>query len=89
MSAAIGLANITKLDHQLWACGSDFQYQNADHWFHNLDKIIHYINYNASKGGPVVALYSTPCVALDAAVAPSPSPPRRFGLVPRRFAYAA
>ena len=29
VSAAIGLANITKLDHQLWACGSDFQYQNA------------------------------------------------------------
>ena len=28
--------------------------------FHNLDKLIHYINYNASKGGPVVAFYSTP-----------------------------
>ena len=44
----------------MWACGSDFQYQNADHWFHNLDKIIHYVNINASLGGPVKAFYSTP-----------------------------
>ena len=28
--------------------------------YHNLDKLIHYINYNASQGGPVVAFYSTP-----------------------------
>ena len=34
----------------MWACGSDFQYQNADHWFHQLDKLIHYVNLNASKG---------------------------------------
>ena len=34
--------------------------QNADHWFHNLDKFIHYVNLNASRGGPVVAMYSTP-----------------------------
>ena len=47
--------NVGRLGHQLWPCGSDFQYQNAAHWFHNLDKLIHYVNYNASKGGPVVA----------------------------------
>jgi alpha-mannosidase len=40
ISAAIAQANFTKLSHQMWACGSDFQYQNADHWFHNLDKIM-------------------------------------------------
>lgn len=28
--------------------------------FHNLDKIIHYVNLNASLGGPVRAFYSTP-----------------------------
>ena len=39
--SAINLQNKTKLNHQMWPCGSDFQYQNADHWFHNLDKIIH------------------------------------------------
>ena len=50
----------------MWACGSDFQYQNADHWYHNLDKIIHYVNYHASKGGPVVAFYSTPSHYTDA-----------------------
>jgi hypothetical protein len=58
----------------MWACGSDFQYQNADHWYHNLDKLIHYINYNASMGGPVVAFYSTPSVSqqlrLTAVVSP-------------------
>ena len=60
ISAAIQQQNITKTNHQMWACGSDFQYQNADHWFHNLDKIIHYVNLNASMGGPVKAFYSTP-----------------------------
>ena len=28
--------------------------------FHNLDKIIHYVNINASLGGPVTAFYSSP-----------------------------
>lgn len=44
ISAAIQQQNYTKTNHQMWACGSDFQYQNADHWFHNLDKIIHYVS---------------------------------------------
>eukprot|EP01052_Picozoa_sp_SAG31_P068375 SAG31_NODE_27185_length_430_cov_0.764350_1_plen_142_part_11 len=66
ISSALNLANKTKLEHQMWPCGSDFQYQNADHWYHNLDKIIHYVNYNASKGGPVVAFYSTPSQYVDA-----------------------
>ena len=34
--------------------------ENADHWYHNLDKLIHYVNLNASKGGPIRAFYSTP-----------------------------
>ena len=46
----------TLTDHQLWACGTDFQYQNADHWFRNLDKLMHYANLN----GTVNAFYSTP-----------------------------
>ena len=32
IAAAIKLQNITRLNHQMWPCGSDFQYQNADHW---------------------------------------------------------
>lgn len=46
----------TQGEDQLWACGSDFQYQNADHWYRNLDKLIHYVNLN----GTVNAFYSTP-----------------------------
>ena len=66
IASAVGLQNKTKLNHQMWPCGSDFQYQNADHWFHNLDKLIHYVNVNASNGGPVVAFYSTPSHHTDA-----------------------
>jgi alpha-mannosidase len=35
--------------------------QNADHWFSNLDKIIHYANLN----GTVNAFYSTPSKYVD------------------------
>ena len=55
VDTALSLANTTRGNHQLWPVGSDFQYQNADVWYHNLDKLIHYINLNASRGGPVVA----------------------------------
>ncbi|KAL1529061.1 hypothetical protein AB1Y20_000024 [Prymnesium parvum] len=48
-------------DHQMWACGTDFQYQNADHWYRNLDKLIHYVNLN----GTVNAFYSTPSIYTD------------------------
>lgn len=47
--------------HQMWACGTDFQYQDADHWFSNLDKLIHYVNQN----GTVNAFYSTPARYVD------------------------
>ena len=42
-------------NHFQFKMGSDFQYENANEWFKNLDKLIHYINMNASMGGPVVA----------------------------------
>eukprot|EP01059_Diplonema_ambulator_P005004 TRINITY_DN14746_c0_g1_i1.p1 TRINITY_DN14746_c0_g1~~TRINITY_DN14746_c0_g1_i1.p1 ORF type:complete len:1132 (+),score=491.47 TRINITY_DN14746_c0_g1_i1:52-3396(+) len=48
-------------EHQMWACGDDFNYQNADHWYHNLDKLIHYVN----KNGTVNAFYSTPSIYVD------------------------
>jgi hypothetical protein len=34
----------TQTEHQLWALGGDFNYQGADFWYTNLDKLIHYIN---------------------------------------------
>ena len=38
---ALDQANHTLSEHQMWACGTDFQYQNAAHWYRNLDKLIH------------------------------------------------
>jgi alpha-mannosidase len=58
---ALSQAAHTQSSHQLWACGSDFNYQNADHWYHNLDKIIHYANLN----GSVNVFYSTPSIYVD------------------------
>eukprot|EP00937_MAST-01D_sp_MAST-1D-sp2_P005737 g5737.t1 len=54
-------ANNTRTSHQLWACGTDFQYQDAVHWYRNLDKLIHYVNQN----GTVNAFYSTPSFYVD------------------------
>lgn len=45
-----------------WPCGSDFNYQNADHWYHNLDKLIHYVNQN----GSINLMYSTPSIYVEA-----------------------
>ena len=61
IQAAQNQAASTRTEHQLWACGSDFQYQNADHWYHNLDKLIHYVNQN----GTVNAFYSTPSIYVE------------------------
>ena len=33
ITAAVNLQNNTRTNHQMWPCGSDFNYQNADHWF--------------------------------------------------------
>ncbi len=38
--------------------GSDFNYINANTWFKNLDKLIHYVN----QDGRVNAFYSTPTI---------------------------
>ena len=56
IAAAQNQAVFTKTIHQMWPCGSDFEYQNADHWYRNLDKLIHYVN----KNGTINLLYSTP-----------------------------
>mmetsp|Transcript_24894 Transcript_24894/g.45105 ORF Transcript_24894/g.45105 Transcript_24894/m.45105 type:complete len:1133 (-) Transcript_24894:53-3451(-) len=61
VQSAFEQASKTQTEHQAWACGSDFQYQNADHWYHNLDKIIHYVNLN----GSVNLFYSTPSLYVD------------------------
>jgi alpha-mannosidase len=49
-------------DHILWAMGSDFNYENADHWYKNLDKLIHHVNAR----GNINLLYSTPTIYTEA-----------------------
>ncbi|KAL3038810.1 hypothetical protein AAZX31_01G152500 [Glycine max] len=62
IAAAITQANVTRTNHIMWTMGDDFQYQNAESWFKQMDKLIHYVN----KDGRVNALYSTPSIYTDA-----------------------
>ncbi|CAK9168947.1 unnamed protein product, partial [Ilex paraguariensis] len=41
-------ANVTLTNHIMWTMGDDFQYQYAESWFKQMDKLIHYVN-KASK----------------------------------------
>lgn len=56
IAKAMELANVTRGEHIMFTMGSDFQYQAAENWFTNLDKIIHYAN----EDGRINAFYSTP-----------------------------
>ncbi|CAO2831325.1 unnamed protein product [Amaranthus hypochondriacus] len=60
--AAISQANVTRTNHIMWTMGDDFQYQYAESWFKEMDKLVHYVN----KDGRVNALYSTPSIYTDA-----------------------
>lgn len=53
---ARALANVTRGDDVVVTMGSDFNYGQANWWFKNLDKLIHYANAD----GRVNVLYSTP-----------------------------
>ncbi|KAL5754443.1 hypothetical protein ACOSP7_022663 [Xanthoceras sorbifolium] len=62
ISAATSQASVTRDNHIMWTMGGDFQYQYADSWFKQMDKLIHHVN----KDGQVNALYSTPSIYTDA-----------------------
>ncbi|GFY87906.1 glycosyl hydrolase family 38 protein [Actinidia rufa] len=62
INAAITQANVTRTNHIMWTMGDDFQYQYAESWFKQMEKLIHYVN----KDGRVNALYSTPSIYTDA-----------------------
>ncbi|KAB1201796.1 Lysosomal alpha-mannosidase [Morella rubra] len=62
INAAKNQANVTRTKHIMWTMGEDFQYQYAESWFKQMDKLIHYVN----KDGQVNALYSTPSIYTDA-----------------------
>lgn len=46
--------------------GSDFQDQNANEKFKNLDKLIHYVNLQQDNGSDINIFYSTPSCYLYA-----------------------
>ncbi|KAL5986035.1 hypothetical protein ACLOJK_028025 [Asimina triloba] len=62
VAAAMNQANVTRTNHIMWTMGDDFQYQYAESWFKQMDKLIHYVN----KDGRVNALYSTPSIYTSA-----------------------
>ncbi|XP_066204247.1 lysosomal alpha-mannosidase isoform X2 [Saccopteryx leptura] len=50
--------------HTIMTMGSDFQYENANMWFKNLDKLIQLVNAQQANGSRVNVLYSTPACYL-------------------------
>ncbi|CAA0412387.1 unnamed protein product [Arabidopsis thaliana] len=62
VNASLVYANVSRGNHVMWTMGDDFQYQFAESWFRQMDRLIHYVN----KDGRVNALYSTPSLYVDA-----------------------
>lgn len=58
-------ATVYKTNHIIMTMGSDFQYENANLWYKNLDKLITYVNARQSNGSKVNVLYSTPSCYLQ------------------------
>ncbi|KAJ1253946.1 hypothetical protein BS78_K147300 [Paspalum vaginatum] len=44
VAAAIAQANVTRTNHIMWTMGDDFNYQYAESWFRNMDKLIQHVN---------------------------------------------
>ncbi|XP_072240719.1 lysosomal alpha-mannosidase [Leuresthes tenuis] len=63
--AANSQAIVYKTNHIIMTMGSDFQYENANLWYKNLDKLIHYVNAKQANGSEVNVLYSTPSCYLQ------------------------
>ncbi|CAF0769192.1 unnamed protein product [Adineta ricciae] len=53
-------------NHIIMTMGSDFQYENANEWFKNMDKLIKYVNAQQANGSDVNVFYSTPSCYLYA-----------------------
>ncbi|CAG12505.1 unnamed protein product, partial [Tetraodon nigroviridis] len=56
---------VYKTNHIIMTMGSDFQYENANMWYKNLDKLILYVNSLQATGSKVNVLYSTPSCYLQ------------------------
>ncbi|XP_068939090.1 lysosomal alpha-mannosidase [Petaurus breviceps papuanus] len=57
-------AQYYRTNHIVMTMGSDFHYENANMWFKNMDKLIHMVNAQQSKGSLINVLYSTPACYL-------------------------
>ncbi|XP_012584626.1 PREDICTED: lysosomal alpha-mannosidase isoform X1 [Condylura cristata] len=54
-----------RTNHTVMTMGSDFQYENANMWFKNLDKLIRLVNaQQQANGSRINVLYSTPACYL-------------------------
>ncbi|CAF3610103.1 unnamed protein product [Rotaria sp. Silwood1] len=53
-------------NHIMMTMGSDFEYENANQWYKNLDKLIKYVNAQQTNGSDVNIFYSTPSCYLYA-----------------------
>ncbi|XP_046293708.1 lysosomal alpha-mannosidase isoform X1 [Marmota monax] len=53
-----------RTNHTMMTMGSDFQYENANLWFKNLDKLIQLVNAQQANGSGIHVLYSTPACYL-------------------------
>ncbi|KAK0140408.1 Lysosomal alpha-mannosidase [Merluccius polli] len=58
-------AKVYKTQHLIMTMGSDFQYENANLWYKNLDKLIRYVNAQQANGSRLNVLYSTPSCYLQ------------------------
>eukprot|EP00698_Gefionella_okellyi_P007431 TRINITY_DN1813_c0_g1_i1.p1 TRINITY_DN1813_c0_g1~~TRINITY_DN1813_c0_g1_i1.p1 ORF type:complete len:1001 (-),score=263.05 TRINITY_DN1813_c0_g1_i1:1985-4987(-) len=62
VKAALDQGSHYKTNNIMMTMGSDFQYENANEWYKNLDKLIHYVNLD----GRINVFYSTPSLYTDA-----------------------
>ncbi|CAH2272901.1 lysosomal alpha-mannosidase [Pelobates cultripes] len=54
-----------RTNHLIMTMGSDFQYENANLWFKNMDKLITLVNAQQTNGSKVNVFYSTPSCYLN------------------------
>ena len=79
VAAALDQANRTRGGHIMWTMGSDFQYEAAEDWFSNLDRLIKALN---ADGRARLLPTRTPPPSAPAAPPPPPRGAPRAG--PRR-----
>ncbi|KAM4888684.1 lysosomal alpha-mannosidase [Thomomys bottae] len=64
LQLAVTQSQSYRTKHTVMTMGSDFQYENANLWFKNLDKLIQLVNAKQVNGSQVNVLYSTPACYL-------------------------